>query len=64
MLGYVAKQRAQRERSFRTAIVDMKQSQKERRQPQPAKPAPPEYVMSERAEAHEAFCAPETPDTR
>jgi hypothetical protein len=76
MLGYVAKQRAQLERSFRTAIEDMKQSQKERqaRQPQPApapvhKPAepqapPPEYVMSERAEAHPVFCAPETPDTR
>ena len=30
MLGYVAKQRAQLERSFRTAIEDMKQSQKER----------------------------------
>jgi hypothetical protein len=48
MLGYVAKQRAQLERSFRTAIEDMKQSQKERHalQPrppqtaQPAKPAP------------------------
>ena len=79
MLTYVAKQRAQLERSFRTAIEDMKQSQKERqaRQPQPAKPAPapvhkpaepqappPEYVMSERAEAHPLFCAPETPDTR
>jgi hypothetical protein len=31
MLGYVAKQRAQLERSFRTAIADMRQSQKERR---------------------------------
>jgi hypothetical protein len=48
MLGYVAQQRAQLERSFRTAIADMKQSQKERRsqpaQPKetksPAKPAP------------------------
>ena len=60
MLGYVAKQRAQLERSFRTAIEDMKQSQKERqaRHPQnaqiaqPAKPAPPptpppSYVMPE-----------------
>jgi hypothetical protein len=80
MLGYVAKQRAQLERSFRTAIADMKQSQKERQaqsQPQPVKPAPapvsksaeprvppPEFVMSERAEAHPVFCAPETPDTR
>jgi hypothetical protein len=49
MLGYVAKQRAQLERSFRTAIADIQQSQKERQalQPrppqtaQPAKPAPP-----------------------
>jgi len=63
MLGYVAKQRAQLERSFRTAIADMKQSQQERQarpQPQTAKPAPasvsppvrpapppPEYLMSE-----------------
>ena len=53
MLAYVAKQRAQLERSFRTAIADMKQSQKERHegdardarqahQPQPAKAAPAE----------------------
>ncbi|HXM42403.1 MAG TPA: hypothetical protein VN924_14205 [Bryobacteraceae bacterium] len=50
MLAYVAKQRAQLERSFRTAIADMKQSQKEREArslPQPeqagptAKAAPP-----------------------
>src|ERR1019366_7238660 len=46
MLACVAKQRAQLERSFRTAIADMKQSQKERsqqqaRQPQPAQPAQP-----------------------
>jgi len=31
LLGYVAKQRAQLERSFRTAIADMRQSQNERR---------------------------------
>ena len=37
MLAYVAKQRAQLERSFRTAIADMKQSQQERnaQRPQP-----------------------------
>jgi hypothetical protein len=77
MLGYVAKQRAQLERSFRTAIEDMKQSQKERQakpQPQPVQPAKsapaqppvprPDYVMSEGAEAHPVFCSPETPDTR
>jgi hypothetical protein len=42
MLAYVAKQRAQLERSFRTAVADMKQSQQERqtRQPQLEKPAP------------------------
>jgi hypothetical protein len=47
MLAYVYKMRAQLERSFRTAVADMKQSQKERKavqtQPpqaeQPAKPA-------------------------
>jgi hypothetical protein len=41
MLAYAARQRAQLERSFRTAIADMKQSQKERQsrhQPQPAQP--------------------------
>jgi hypothetical protein len=82
MLGYVAKQRAQLERSFRTAIEDMKQSQKERRQQpaqrqqppaqaaqppvhQPAGPPtpPPNYVMSERTEAHPLSCAP-VPDSR
>ena len=43
MLAYVAKQRAQLERSFRTAIEDMKQSQKERQalQPQPPQTAQP-----------------------
>src|ERR1022692_1715228 len=85
MLGYVAKLRARLERSFRTAIEDMKQSQKERqaRQPQPAqtaqpakpvpapapKPAepqtpPPDYVMSEGAEAHPVSCSAVTPDSR
>jgi hypothetical protein len=47
MLAYVYKQRAQLERSFRTAVADMKQSQKERKAiqtpppqtEQPAKPA-------------------------
>ena len=79
MLAYVAKQRAQLERSFRTAVADMKQSQKERpsAQPQPAHPVPtaksapaepvvphPDYVMSERQETHPVFCAPIAPDTR
>jgi hypothetical protein len=42
MLAYIAKQRAQLERSFRTAIEDMKQSQKarpSRPQPKPAQTA-------------------------
>ena len=78
MLGYVAKQRAQLERSFRTAIADMKQSQNERQarpQSQPAQPVQtpqsvqspvpqPPYVMSERPQNHPVFCAPVTPDTR
>jgi hypothetical protein len=81
LLAQVAKQRAHLERSFRTAIADMKQAQKERQagsqtqpqpQPQAAQPAPaaqpdtpsPAYVMSEPAEAHPAFCAPATTDSR
>jgi hypothetical protein len=85
LLAQVDKQRAHLERSFRTAIADMKQAQKERqaRQPQPAPTAhsaksapapvpqpagsqapPPDYVMSEAAEAHPVFCAPVTPDSR
>ena len=85
MLAYVYKQRAQLERSFRTAVADLQQSQKERKavrtQPpqaaQPAKPAsapatkpaapqapPPDYVMSQGADAHPAYCAPVTTDTR
>ena len=85
MLAYVAKQRAQLERSFRTAIADMKQSLQERKaiQTQPpqtepaAKPAPvpaskpaasqappPDYAMSEGAEAQPVSCAPAATDTR
>jgi hypothetical protein len=48
MLGYVAKQRAQLERSFRTAIADMQQSQKERQaQPQPIQTTPTEKAAPE-----------------
>jgi hypothetical protein len=80
LLAQVDKQRAHLERSFRTAIEDMKQAQKERRarpQPQPAEPAatqapkpagpqapPPDYVMSERTETHPVFCAPVATDSR
>jgi len=72
MLAYVAKQRAQLERSFRTAVADMKQSQQERQARQtkptakaaPAKPAspPPEYVMSDCAQVQQPVCC--SPDTR
>jgi len=78
MLAFAAKQRAQLDRSFRTATADMKQSQKERQarpQPQPAKPAPasvsppvrpasppPEYVMSEGAQVPQPVSC--CPDTR
>jgi hypothetical protein len=84
LLAQVDKQRAHLERSFRTAVADLKQAQKERQarpQPQPAetaaapapKPAkpetgpqapPPDYVMSEGAEAHPVFCAPVATDSR
>jgi hypothetical protein len=72
MLADVAKQRAQLERSFRSAVEDMKKSQKERahqpaRQPRPAptaQPAKPAYVMSEGAEPCPLSCSPVTPDTR
>ena len=88
MLAQVAKQRAQLERSFRTAVEDMKQAQKERHartqqrpqtaetHPSPQSPAPspgerrspeappPDYVMSEGAEAHPVFCSAVTPDSR
>jgi len=56
MLAQVAKQRAQLERSFRTAVEDMKQSQKERQarpQPQPEQavpsPQPPATSQGERS---------------
>jgi hypothetical protein len=45
LLAYVYKQRAQLERSFRTAIADMKQSQKERK---PSQPQPPETEQPEK----------------
>jgi septum formation inhibitor MinC len=78
LLALVAKQRAQLERSFRTAIQDLKQAQKERQSqpkaqpleaaPKPAEqpaPVPPNvYIMAEPAEAHPIFCAPLHPDTR
>jgi hypothetical protein len=77
LLDRVAARRTGLERSFTSAMRELKQLQKDRlaRQPQPAQPAQtaqaaqaphpqPPYVMSERAENHPVFCAPVTPDTR
>jgi|HubBroStandDraft_1064217.scaffolds.fasta_scaffold01949_9 hypothetical protein len=80
LLQYVSKQRAHLERSFRTAIADLKQSQKERQSrplPQPAQAAhapahppaqpaapPPAYRMQEGPEAHPAYASSITPDSR
>jgi len=77
LLDRVAARRTGLERSFTSAMRELKQLQKDRlaRQPQPAQPAQtaqaaqapvpqPSYVMSERAENHPVFCAPVTPDTR
>ena len=78
LLDRVSTQRARLERSFTSAMRELKQLQKERqarpKQPpvqpaqtvQAAQPAVPHpaYVMSEGTEDHPAFCAPVTPDTR
>src|ERR1039457_85201 len=72
LLERVFKLRAHLERSFTTAMRELKQAQKERQarpQPQPAQTAQgpvehPDYVMSEGTEAHPVFCSPVTPDTR
>jgi hypothetical protein len=76
LLDRVSVQRVRLERSFTTAIRQLKQLQKERearrQQPAPApvqtpaqpKAPPPNYVMSEGAEAHPVFCAPATTDSR
>ena len=78
LLAQVDKQRAHLERSFRTAIADMKQAQKERQtqpQAQPKQPTKtaqptqppvptPAYVMQEGAQIHPVSCAPATPDSR
>ena len=64
LLAYIYKQRAQLERSFRTAIADMKQSQKERqpRQPQPPQPEQPAKTAPAPA-AQPAAPAAEPPET-
>jgi hypothetical protein len=80
LLRQAATLRAGLERSFTSAMRDLKQLQKERRR-QPAQPkqagqpehagqpakttAPhPAYPMPEAAEDHPVFCGPVTPDTR
>jgi hypothetical protein len=71
MLADVAKQRAQLERSFRTAVEDMQRSQEKRHQQQARKPQAaqmpaspptpaPAYVMSEGPVAPPLFCSPDS----
>ena len=77
LLERISTLRARLERSFTTAMHELKQLQKEqqakRQQPVEAKqtgqsaqapPPPPAYLMSEGTEDHPVFCAPVTPDTR
>jgi hypothetical protein len=76
LLREVATQRTRLERSFTSALRELKQLQKERKaQPRPQRqskqtvqaqsPAQPlSYVMSEGAGDHQAFCATVTPDSR
>jgi len=77
LLDRIARHQKRLERSFTTAVHELKQLQKERRanRPQPATakqtkpsasaPAPhPNYVMSEGAENHPLSCAPATTDSR
>ena len=79
LLDRLSVQRTRLERSFTTALHELRQLQKERRaQPQPPQPAdskpagqtapPPAphsgYVMSEGAEGQPVSCAPVTLDTR
>ena len=80
LLTQVYKIREKLERSFRSAVEDMKKSQKERQSRTqiqseqaaakaaavPATPpaTPPAYVMSDATEAHPVYCAPNTTDTR
>lgn len=77
LLDRVAKHRTRLERSFTTALHELKQLQKERqakrRQPAQAKPTKPPaqppahafgYPPADPAELHPAFCAPATTDSR
>jgi hypothetical protein len=60
MLAYVAKQRAQLERSFRTAIADLKQLQKERQ----ARPQPQPGQSAQFGHAAKPAAAPAPPPTQ
>src|ERR1035437_5186070 len=76
LLDRVSTQRARLERSFTTAMRELKQLQKERqaqRQRQQTPPtaqaaaAPvsqPDYLMSQGREDHPVLCSPVTPDSR
>jgi hypothetical protein len=75
LLDRVARHCTRLERSFTTAMHELKQLQKERRAKQavearhtkPSAPAPaphPSCVMSEGTEDHPVFCAPATTDSR
>jgi hypothetical protein len=77
LLDRVAKHRTRLERSFTTALHELKQLQKERqakrRQPIQSKPVKPStqphaptygYPASDAAEVHPAFCAPAATDSR
>jgi hypothetical protein len=76
LLNYASIYRVRLERSFASALHELKQAQKERqtRQRQQAQTAKavqaehaaphPDYVMSAGTEAHPGFSSPLTPDTR
>ena len=76
LLERISTLRARSERSFTSAMRDLKQLQKERqalrqqpagarRTAQPAQPPapPPEYLMSEGSQGHPVFCASVIPDS-
>ena len=77
LLGLVSTQRARLERSFASAMRELKQLQKERQpqrqqsveakqaaQPAQSPPPHPGYLMSEGTEDHPVFCSPAALDSR
>jgi len=80
LLAQAGQQRSRLERSFTSALHELKQLQKERRQQQTPQPPrvqprqarqskqpltpPPAYVMSDATEDHPSFCANTAPDSR